>query len=97
VIWHTARDEQVVKIQPPTTKHEGFAMSENGAAATALIEANVREGSYGDRIAAVEPGGAGFIPLDERHGRPHQQFWTWVSPNMEFATVFGACPLMLDT
>jgi nucleobase:cation symporter-1, NCS1 family len=55
---------------------------------TAVIEAEVREGSYGARVAAVEPGGAGFIPLSERHGTPLQQFWTWVSPNMEFATIF---------
>jgi NCS1 family nucleobase:cation symporter-1 len=59
-----------------------------GATATALIEADVREGTYGAKVAAVEPGGAEFIPLSERHGRPLQQFWTWVSPNMEFATIF---------
>src|ERR1043166_6684248 len=88
MIWHTARDERAVKIRPPALKYERFAMSETGAATTALIEADVREGTYGDRIWAVEPGGVEFIPLAERHGRPHQQFWTWVSPNMEFATVF---------
>ena len=60
----------------------------SGTAATALIEANVREGTYGDKVATVEPGGAEFIPLAERHGRPSQQFWTWTSPNLEFATVF---------
>ena len=43
--------------------------------------------NYGDRIVAIEPGGTGFIPLDERHGRPIQMLWTWTSPNMEFATV----------
>ncbi len=48
----------------------------------------VREGSYGEKVAAVEPGGAEFIPLNERHGRPLQLFWTWTSPNFEFATVF---------
>src|SRR6266849_285655 len=48
----------------------------------------VREGTYGDKVIAVEPGGAEFIPLNERHGRPLQLFWTWTSPNMEFATVF---------
>src|ERR1700759_1450346 len=48
----------------------------------------VREGSYGTKVAAVEPGGAEFIPLEERHGRPIQLFWTWTSPNFEFATVF---------
>src|SRR6185369_9635558 len=58
------------------------------AADAALIEAEVREGQYGSKVAAVEPGGAEFIPLSERHGKPLQQFWTWVSPNMEFATIF---------
>ncbi len=48
----------------------------------------VREGTYGTKVAAVEPGGAEFIPLHERHGRPLQLFWTWTSPNFEFATVF---------
>ena len=48
----------------------------------------VREGDYGSRVIAVEPGGAEFIPLHERHGRPLQLFWTWTSPNLEFATVF---------
>ncbi len=43
--------------------------------------------NYGDRVVAVEPGGVEFIPLDERHGKPLQLFWTWTSPNMEFATI----------
>src|SRR5579862_6726426 len=51
-------------------------------------EVEVREGTYGERVLAVEPGGAEFIPLSERHGTPLQLFWTWTSPNMEFATVF---------
>jgi NCS1 family nucleobase:cation symporter-1 len=54
----------------------------------------VREGEYGDRVMAVEPGGIEYIPDDERHGRPLRLFWTWVSPNMEFATVFvGVLPI----
>src|SRR5947209_9323956 len=48
----------------------------------------VREGDYGEAVAAIEPGGAEFIPLHERHGRPTRLFWTWMSPNFEFATVF---------
>ena len=55
---------------------------------TPEISAEVREGSYGSKLTAVEPGGAGFIPLTERHGRPLNLFWTWMSPNLEFATVF---------
>ena len=50
--------------------------------------AQVREGEYGERVIAVEPGGAELIALHERHGRPLQLFWTWTSPNLEFATVF---------
>jgi nucleobase:cation symporter-1, NCS1 family len=60
----------------------------SGGVITAVIEAEVREGTYGAKVAAIEPGGAGFIPLGERHGTPLGQFWTWVSPNMEFATIF---------
>jgi NCS1 nucleoside transporter family len=52
------------------------------------VSAEIREGSYGARVTAVEPGGAGFIPLSERHGRPLNLFWTWMSPNLEFATIF---------
>ena len=43
---------------------------------------------YGSKATAVEPGGVEPIPLEDRHGRPSQMFWTWVSPNMEFATIF---------
>src|SRR6478609_7230792 len=58
----------------------------------------VREGSYGTQVFEVEPGGAEFIPLNERHGRPLQLFWTWTSPNMEFATIFvGALALNVLT
>ncbi|HEV2638448.1 MAG TPA: cytosine permease [Actinocrinis sp.] len=54
-----------------------------------------RTGSYGTSITTVEPGGAEFIPLDERHGRPLNLFWTWTSPNFEFATVFvGIIPII---
>ena len=59
-----------------------------GTVQTAVIEADVREGTYGAKVATIEPGGAEYIPLTERHGRPLNQFWTWVSPNMEFATIF---------
>jgi NCS1 family nucleobase:cation symporter-1 len=55
---------------------------------TTAPEIDVREGTYGDRVATVEPGGAEFIPLNERHGKPLNLFWTWTSPNMEFATIF---------
>ena len=43
---------------------------------------------YGGRIVAVEPGGNERVPDADRHGRPRQLFWTWTSPNLEFATIF---------
>jgi NCS1 nucleoside transporter family len=58
------------------------------ASADAPAGVLVREGDYGESLMTVEPGGAEFIPLHERHGRPLQLFWTWTSPNLEFATVF---------
>jgi NCS1 family nucleobase:cation symporter-1 len=63
-----------------------MAVEEAGRIDEGVVE--VREGEYGERVAAVEPGGAEFIPLRERHGRPLQLFWTWTSPNLEFATIF---------
>ncbi|MGN8160192.1 purine-cytosine permease family protein [Salinisphaera sp. RV14] len=48
----------------------------------------LRPGQYGDRVLAVEPGGIERIADTERHGRPLQLFWTWASPNLEFATAF---------
>jgi len=67
-------------------------------ATTTPIEEHVpvREGEYGTRVTAVEPGGVEYIPDRERHGSPIQLFWTWMSPNMEFATVFvGVLPIAL--
>src|SRR6202451_822379 len=67
-----------------------MATSDQDGTYDGSVEAGVlvREGSYGPQVMTVEPGGAEFIPLNERHGRPLQLFWTWTSPNMEFATVF---------
>jgi purine-cytosine permease-like protein len=56
----------------------------------------VREGVYGERVAAVEPGGVEYIAEAERHGRPLGLFWMWASPNLEFATVYvGVLPVVL--
>ncbi|APB00366.1 Purine-cytosine permease FCY21 [Nocardia seriolae] len=52
-----------------------------------MTDTETRSG-YGDRVIAVEPGGDDFIPEHARHGTPRKLFWTWMSPNMEFATVF---------
>lgn len=43
---------------------------------------------YGTKVIAVEAAGSEPIPAAERHGRPLHLLWTWISPNMEFATVF---------
>lgn len=43
---------------------------------------------YGDSATKIEPGGIERIPVDERHGRPWHLFTTWMSPNLEFATVY---------
>jgi hypothetical protein len=66
------------------TRDQDVQAARTGAEAGVVV----REGSYGTQVIAVEPGGAEFIPLNERHGRPIQLFWTWTSPNMEFATIF---------
>jgi NCS1 family nucleobase:cation symporter-1 len=55
---------------------------------TETVVAEVREGEYGSRVVAVEPGGAELIPLGDRHGNPVHLLWTWMSPNLEFATIF---------
>lgn len=55
---------------------------------TLTVRPDVREGSYGAKVLAVEPGGAEMVPDAERHGRPLDLLWTWISPNMEFATIF---------
>jgi len=52
------------------------------------VVAAVREGEYGAKVGTIEPGGAEFIPLSERHGKPIGLFATWMSPNLEFATIF---------
>jgi NCS1 nucleoside transporter family len=54
----------------------------------AVASEPVRPGEYGDKVVAIEPGGIEFIAASERHGKPLQLFWTWTSPNLEFATVF---------
>jgi NCS1 nucleoside transporter family len=50
-------------------------------------EAEAALAEYADHAIAVEPGGVEFIPPEARHGTPLQLFWTWTSPNMEFATI----------
>jgi NCS1 nucleoside transporter family len=61
---------------------------EHSAPESETVVAEVRPGEYGTKVIAVEPGGAEFAPLNERHGRPVHLLWTWLSPNLEFATVF---------
>lgn len=53
-----------------------------------MSELETSSAQYGGRIVAVEPGGNERVPDAARHGRPRQLFWTWTSPNLEFATIF---------
>ncbi len=56
----------------------------------------VREGVYGESVTTIEPGGVEYIPAAERHGHALQLFWTWMSPNFEFATVYvGVLPIVV--
>ena len=63
-------------------------MTAGSGSGVADVTAEVREGSYGTKVGAIEPGGAEFVPLSDRHGKPIALFATWMSPNLEFATVF---------
>ena len=47
-----------------------------------------REGEYGEKVLAVEPGGIEAIPDGDRHGKARDLFAVWVSPNLEFATIY---------
>lgn len=47
-----------------------------------------REGEYGEQVLSVEPGGIEAIPDKDRHGKAKQLFSTWMSPNLEFATIY---------
>ncbi|MBB2991735.1 NCS1 nucleoside transporter family [Mycolicibacterium iranicum] len=53
-----------------------------------IVSEPTTDGTYRDRVVAVEPGGNEYIADADRHGRPSQLFWTWTSPNLEFATIF---------
>src|SRR3977135_1144967 len=46
------------------------------------------DGTYRARIVAGTPGGNQGLAEADRHGKPSQLFWTWTSPNLEFATIF---------
>src|SRR5690242_21014321 len=74
------RESPMATTTPPSTP------APNPSSETVVAE--VRPGDYGAKVIAVEPGGAEFVPLRERHGSPVQLLWTWLSPNLEFATVF---------
>ena len=48
----------------------------------------IRQGEYGKKVLKVEPGGVEAIAEKDRHGRPGHLFATWMSPNLEFATIY---------
>ena len=68
-------DIPLYRCTPPTGRVAGVSTETDAAL-------------YGDKIVAVEPGGNERVADADRHGRPRQLFWTWTSPNMEFATIF---------
>jgi NCS1 nucleoside transporter family len=53
-----------------------------------MANLEIREGEYGDKVLAVEPGGIESIPAKDRHGKARNLFATWTSPNLEFATIY---------
>src|SRR5438552_5652094 len=77
------------RYSPAHQPQKGPAVTTLGRATDDVeIVAEVREGEYGESLSTVEPGGAEFIPLADRHGSALQMLWTWTSPNLEFATIF---------
>ena len=53
------------------------------------VTGEVREGTYGDAVVAIEPGGAEFIPLSERHGTPIKLFFTYAACTVPPGTLIG--------
>jgi NCS1 nucleoside transporter family len=53
-----------------------------------LIKSSEPAVEYGEKVVAVEPGGIEPVAVADKHGTPRQLFWTWASPNLEFATIF---------
>lgn len=41
----------------------------------------VSDSELDDRVGRIEQRGIGLIPLEERHGRPVDLFWTWLAAN----------------
>jgi len=53
-----------------------------------MSNVEIREGAYGEKVLAVEPGGIEAIPESDRHGKARDLFALWSSPNLEFATIY---------
>lgn len=53
-----------------------------------MSDIEIREGDYGQKVMAVEPGGIEAIPDQDRHGKARDLFALWTSPNLEFATIY---------
>ncbi|GAA1460505.1 purine-cytosine permease family protein [Williamsia maris] len=65
-----------------------MSITDDSPSGTNDVEMNTAALGYGTKVIAVEPGGNEPIPDDARHGSPVSLFWTWTSPNMEFATIY---------
>src|SRR2546430_16884824 len=78
-----------ITVQPTGASRKEQAMAGSDQEITGLATEDapagvlVREGVYGEKIGAIEPGGAQFIPPPERPGKPLPPFWTRASPTPE--------------
>ncbi|WP_051965762.1 cytosine permease [Kitasatospora mediocidica] len=64
------------------------ARGDDGTSVSAPADPNALITAYGSHVLAVEPTGAEPVPESARHGSALGLLWTWLSPNMEFATVY---------
>ena len=76
-------------VPADATAADANAADANAAAATAAATAAA------DRAGHVETHGADFIPETERHGKPRELFWVWMSANVIYLYFVVGGVLML--
>lgn len=54
-----------------------------------------RDSDYGRKVMAVEPGGVEAIAESDRHIKASNLFAVWLSPNLEFATIYVGALAMI--
>ena len=70
-------------------------MSRITNAATDVAAPRTSHAPTTDRAGRIEAHGADFIPEQERHGRPHELFWVWMSANVIYLYFVVGGVLML--